>query len=262
MTFAFDLISDLHMESWPEFNWEHQPTSQFCVVAGDVAQDHTLLIDALEHLGKCYRAVFYIDGNDEHRNRYNEIGENYKDLVKNTHGIPNVVYLQDNVVLIDGVAILGTNGWWTWDFDLNIDAEQCSQWFCEKVKCNRHVPSVITSIATTDARYIASSVNRLQTHPDVKKIVLVTHTVPDSSLISHDISLVGDYRHNCMGNSLISQALAVDYERKISHWCFGHYHSKVDRYIDGVRFVNNCRGRSDSEWKQSVYFPLRIEVDF
>jgi hypothetical protein len=34
-----------------------------------------------------------------------------------------VVYLQDNVVVINGVAILGTNGWWGFDFDNTIDPE-------------------------------------------------------------------------------------------------------------------------------------------
>ena len=45
MQFSFDLISDLHVETWDQFDWTHQPTSPYCVVAGDVSQDRKLLAD-------------------------------------------------------------------------------------------------------------------------------------------------------------------------------------------------------------------------
>jgi hypothetical protein len=28
-----------------------------------------------------------------------------------------------------------------------------------------------------------------------------------------------------------------------------------------VRFVNNCRGRGDTDWRQFVYHPRRIVID-
>ena len=68
MTFAFDLISDLHVETWDTFDWTGQATSPYCVVAGDVARDRQRLLDVLTHLGQCYPGgVFYVDGNEEHK---------------------------------------------------------------------------------------------------------------------------------------------------------------------------------------------------
>ena len=64
MTFTFDLISDLHIETWEEFDWTHQATSPYCIVVGDVCRDRQVLIDTLTHLGEQYAGVFYIDGND------------------------------------------------------------------------------------------------------------------------------------------------------------------------------------------------------
>jgi hypothetical protein len=52
MTFAFDLISDLHVETWDSFNWTGQPTSPYCVVAGDVSRDHVQVAQTLEHLNE------------------------------------------------------------------------------------------------------------------------------------------------------------------------------------------------------------------
>ena len=265
MTFAFDLISDLHIETWPNFNWTGQATSPVCVVAGDVSDDHVLVKQTLTHLGKCYQLVLYIDGNDEQK--YGMIDgetECHEDIKKLVNGIPNVVYLHDNVVVTNGVAILAANGWWTWDFDTTIELEQLHDWFCNGrvLKCKPFVPDRILDMAKSDVIYLYNSIKKLQTHPDVKRIVIVTHTVPGVDLIEHDLSLIGTYRYNIIGNSYMRDILTADTQNKIQHWCMGHYHSNIDQEINGVRYVNNCRGRGDSDYKKSVYYPKRIEVNF
>ena len=262
MSFAFDLISDLHISTWDNFDWEWKATSPVCIVAGDVDTDRDVVTRTLRQLGRCYQAVFYVDGNDEHVEYFDDLSSGYVDLVRRLRRIPNLVYLQDNVVVIDGVAILGTNGWWGFDFDLGIDAEQAMAWCGERYHLNNAALKSIARMSSTDAQYMISSVKRLQTHQDVKKIVMVTHTVPDPALIAHDIDLDGSMRFNVMGNRLMMQAMAQDTEKKIHTWCFGHYHGKIDQTRSGIRFVNNCRGRGDSAWAQHVYYPQRIVIDF
>ena len=262
MSFAFDLISDLHVETWDQFDWHYQATSPVCVVAGDIARDRDTVTRTLRHLGKCYQAVFYIDGNDEHFNYFDDLGASYNDLVRRIKRIPNIVYLQDNVVIIDGVAILGTNGWWGFDFDLGIDAEQVDHWVQEKYHMSAAATKSIARMSNTDASYMIASVQKLQRHKDVRKIVMVTHTVPDPALIAHDIDLEGSMKFNTMGNRLMMQAMAADTENKIHTWCFGHYHGSVDQTRSGIRFVNNCRGRQHTKYSQHVYHPQRIVIDF
>jgi hypothetical protein len=266
MSFAFDLISDLHAETWTNFDWAGQATSPYCVVAGDIARDRDTVIDTLRHLGSCYQAVFYVDGNDEHRYFYNDLNASYADLARRLKKIPNVVFLQDNVVVIDGVAILGTNGWWGFDLDENIDSEGSKQWMKNRYEA-RHPEVVVDTqmihdASRTDAAYLVSSIQRLQTHQDVKKIVIVTHTVPDAELIQHDIDLAGKYDFNCMGNRLMRLVHTNDTEHKIHTWCFGHYHGTVDRMLNGIRYVNNCRGRGDTPHRNHVYYPKRIEINW
>lgn len=263
MKLAFDLISDLHVETWDQpFDWTGMATSMLCLVTGDVSQDRQTLINTLEHLGQCYRAVFYIDGNDEHRLMYSNLGESYRSLAEEISDIPNVTYLQDNVVIVDGIAFLGTNGWWSFDFDENIDYDETRLWFEDRYNLNSIETNSIEAMAFQDFAYLAKSIERLQKHSDVKRIVLATHTVPMSGLIDHDVELENQYRKNCTGNSQILRALTNDTENKVAAWCFGHYHSSIDRDIYGIRFVNNCRGRGDTIWKKSVYNPLRIDIDF
>lgn len=262
MEFAFDLISDLHLETWNEFvDWTGRATSTHCVVVGDICRDRALLVKFLTHLGTCYQGVFYIDGNDEHKLYMDRLGDSYRDLAARIQRIPNVVYLQDNVIVVNGVAILGTNGWWSYDFDLTIDPVEVRDWLAAKENYSESTIAQIRKAANTDANYLVSSVRRLQTHLDVKKIVVVTHTVPRPDLLLHDPVIVNTPKFNCMGNRYLQEAMVVDTEQKLHTWCFGHYHNKVDQYRDGIRWVNNCRGRGDSSYSQYAYNPLRIVIE-
>jgi predicted phosphodiesterase len=266
MKVAFDLISDLHLETWADTSqWNGLSTSPVLIIAGDLARDPRLIRTSLKHLSECYAAVFYIDGNDEHRFKLDRLGESYKQLSRTINSINRVTFLQDNVIVIDGVALLGTNGWWSFDLDPTVDSQQSRDWMLENylAKHPDHMvdADMIASAAKLDASYLASSVAKLQTHKDVKKIMIVTHTVPGLDLIQHDLDFHNRPIINCMGNPYLRLATAEDSEKKIHTWCFGHYHGSVDRVIDGIRFVNNCRGRGDTPHHQSVYYPKRIEIE-
>ena len=262
MSFSFDLISDLHVETWNSFDWTGQATSPYCVVAGDIGRDPAAVEDTLQHLSQCYRGIFYIDGNDEHRFQLDNLDQSYTDIEKVIAPIPNVVYMQGNVVVINGVALLATNGWWTYDFDPTIRSDETQTWLQDRYGITRDSAQVISRRAYSDAAYLMKSVRRLQTHQEVKAIALISHTVPAPWILEHDLELDGEHRFNTMGNSHLDMALDEDTEHKIKVWCFGHYHKGVDRDFNGVRYVNNCRGRGDTEWCQKAYYPKRITIDF
>ena len=261
MTFAFDLISDLHVETWNSFDWTGQATSPYCVVAGDVARDRQLLLDALTHLGQCYPGgVFYVDGNEEHKDYLDDLGASDRDLAKDIDAIPNVVYMQDNVVIVNGVAILGTNAWWTYDFDPAIDVDASIQYIQDHFGIDSSSATNIMGVAYNDAAYMINSVHKLQTHQEVGAIVIVSHTVPAPWVIRHDPDLVGTWRFNGMGNSHITRAIDEDTEDKIKMWCFGHYHRPVNQQLGGIEYISNPRGRGDTTWCQPAYYPKRIEI--
>jgi len=261
MKIAFDLISDLHIETWDtEFEWSGQATSPICVVAGDVARDPTVLKTTLEKISKCYKLTIFIDGNEEHKHNWDDLAHGPERIHEIVNSVDGCVYLHDNVVVYNGVAFLGTNGWWDWNFDPSIDTYQSFKWFCDQYKCNEIVPYIIDGLATSEAEYLCRSVSRLQMHPDIKEIVIVTHTIPMFKLVEHDTLLDGTYRMNIMGNTRLQNIFSADTENKIKTWCIGHYHGVIDSVIDGVRYVNNCRGRGDTEFRQVAYYPRRVEL--
>lgn len=261
MSFSFDLISDLHVESWPDFNWTDQATSPYCVVAGDVARDPKSVAQTLRHLGECYAGVFYIDGNEEHRNSLEDLDSSYSELRRAVAQIDNVVYMEHNVVINNGVALLAVNGWWTYEFDPATDADQSLEWYRNYVGISRDQAYVMRDRGFTDAAYLINSVRKLQTHQDVRRIVLLTHTLPAPEFIAHDPDIAGTWRYNSMGNHIVNMALQEDSENKIRNWVFGHYHRPLDQVVNGIHYASNPRGRGDTPWCQPAYYGKKITVE-
>jgi hypothetical protein len=109
-TIAIDIISDLHLTSTDEFDWTEKPTSLFCVVAGGISSNIEVIESVLEHLSKIYRGVLYIDGVLEHADPIFApmlVSEVKKICDKHT----NLVYLHNHVIVLNGVAFVGCNGW-------------------------------------------------------------------------------------------------------------------------------------------------------
>lgn len=251
MQIAFDLISDIH--SIDDFDWTGQPTSLNCVVAGNVSEDRLVLLDRLEHLTTQYKSVFYVDGHVDHRFHLGHLGESYAELLDEVKSIPGVTFLHNNVAISEHVAFLGCNGWWTYDFNSNIDQDQVEMWMQKEFTCNQQDMANVYAMAYSDARYLASSVTKLQEMSEVKKIVMITNTVPAPYLV-HDTLTHESMRSGILGNSLITQCVAADHRNLIDTWCFGHYQEAVDEMMNGIRFVSN-------PGTQSPYNPKKIFID-
>lgn len=259
MQLAFDLISDLNIIY--DLNWEGQPTSLSCVVAGNVSRDRNVLFETLEHLGQQYKHVFYIDGSLDHRNQLADLNDSYKELAQQISKIDNVVFLQDNVAIADKVAIVACNGWWTYDFNSDVSDDQAEMFLRDEWGCNTNELASIYAMAYGDARYLTVSIERLQEIQEIEKIIVITNTVPLPQLI-HDTTTRDSIKFSILGNSLISQCLAADERNLIDTWCFGHYENSVDEIVAGVRFVSNPRRNLEDAWDKTPYNPKKIIIDF
>jgi len=263
MKIHFDLISDLHVDTWDEqFSWEGKATSPYAVVAGDISRVRSELRPILKEISRPYLMTMFVDGNDEHRWTLDNLGDSYKTLKQDIGDIENFIWLQDDSLVIDNVAFIGTNGWTSFDFAEDKSYLENQRWMQETYKISMLAGQQIEAMAMSDAGFLCRTVEKLQRHPDVKKIVMVSHFVPNIELVNHDIQLVKQpSRLNTTGNSFLLRCLEEDHEKKVNTWCFGHYHSDVDTVLNGVRFVNNCRGRGGTDWSKPVYYPKRIEVE-
>jgi hypothetical protein len=88
---------------------------------------------------------------------------------------------------------------------------------------------------TANRKFLEDAMEKI---PEGKRCVVITHHVPSFNLISK----------RWRGNPL-NEAFSADmdtfimmYGHKISHWIHGHSHDRVDKVIEGVRFIRNPMG--------------------
>jgi hypothetical protein len=229
MKIGFDVISDLNLSPEESFNWEGKSTSLYCIIAGNVSSDIRTVAQTLLHLSKLYQGVFYIPGHLEYQH-ISSISGRTDQIAKLCKSIKNVALLHNHVVIIDGVALLGANCWY------NIPDNSDPIFNIEK---HNHKQE--------DLVYLGNSLRQLQLHLDVRKIVLVTNSVPGPDLFFGEETKLED--------PFIPQMVLVkDSEHKVSHWVYGTYPKEVDTVLNGINYINN------SYLKKTPYWAKRIEV--
>lgn len=224
---GFDIIGDLNLDPDDSFNWQNKQTSLYCIVAGNISTDLRTVIQVLIHLSTLYQGVFFVPGALEYQSS-NNITRRTDELNAISQGIPNVCMLHQNVVIIDGVAILGTNGW------AGIDKQISAQ-------------NIIMSAARyEDFIYLSKSIGKLQRHLDVKQMILVTNAVPNEELYFGE-------KPECIADQIpLSDVLSSDTEHKVTHWVFGAYQKNVDVTINNVRYINNPYNGTKPYWPKRL----------
>lgn len=227
---GFDVIGELNIEPGETFSWSDKVSSLYCIISGNISSDPKTLIKVLTHLSTLYQGVFYVAGTLEYHkcaSMFNRLQE----LIIICESIPNVCFLHQHVAIINGVAVMGANGWGT--------------------SGNLSDSGVLVKTANRqdDIRYISESIRRLQRHPDVKNIVMVTNAVPD------DYLYFGEKPKTDIAQIPLSESLELDSEHKISHWVFGSYNKSVDTYYNGINYINNPYERN------SPYYAKRITIE-
>jgi hypothetical protein len=135
------------------------------------------------------------------------------------------------VVIVDGIALVGINGWEE-NSVLNTDMDLF------QIKANRY----------EDILYLEKTIERLQLHVDVKKIVVLSNSVPMKELYFGQENMLVD-------DLFPANILHADTECKITKWVYGTSNKMVNTVIDGVTYVNNAKH------DKNPYYPKRIEIE-
>lgn len=231
MNIGFDVISDLNLTAEDSFNWEDKATSLYLIIAGNISDDLRVIHQTLVHLSQFYQGIFYVSGELE-QDSLHLVKNRYLELSQLCKTIPNVAFLHRHVVVINGIAIIGANGWYGNKNDLPTALE----------KLHLHSQHV------EDVSYIGSGIEKLQVHLDVKKVIVVTHCAP-----SHEL-FFGEEPEDIDFQIPLVQILGHDSEHKVCTWVYGSYNKTVDTTIGNVNYINN------SCYNRSPYWPKRIEI--
>ena len=226
MKIGFDVISDLNLDPEESFNWEGKSTSLYCLIAGNISSDLRTIHQTLSHLGKYYQGVFYTAGSIEYAG-ISSIDARTDELQKICRTVRNVAFLHNHVVILDGIAIIGTNGWYG-----NISLANTE----------------IDNERFDDIGYLGNTLEKLQLHLDVKKIAIVSHSVPGEELF------FGEQPDNINSIPALQLALIQDSENKVTHWIYGSYNKTVDTVINDINYINN------SYYKRKPYWAKRVDI--
>lgn len=228
MEIGFDVISDLCLSPNDNFKWTNKATSLYCIVAGNVSSDTRTIIQTLGHLAKYYQGVFYIPGRLEYEG-FEDVDTRTEELIAICDYLDNVAILYHNVAMIDGVAVVGVNGWG------ELSAEEYSIGNIQRLYERED-----------DLQYLYKTIEKLQLHLDVKKIVVASSAVPRKDLY------FGQLPEHVETMPVLNSCTQFDTEKKISHWVFGTYDNIVDITHQDINYVNNAYFKSRNYWAKRI----------
>ena len=218
----FDLISDLNLKPGDDFDWTNKTTSLYCVVAGNISSYLEVTKKVLTHLSKLYVKVFYIDGTLEHTiNKH--FSSTITILTNFCSSLKNVIFLHDNVSILNGIAIIGCNGW----FNAKWDGEE----------------KLASILNFHDVVYLSKTIKQLQRYNDVRNIFVVSNSVPKGE----DLAPTLDKLYVDLTFSLM-----YDTEYKVTNWAFGSLFKMVNTVVDGINYNNNGKFNLEPYWLKKI----------
>lgn len=224
---GFDIISDLNLNPNDSFNWVNKASSLYCILAGNISSNIRTVAQVLLHLAKHYQGVFYIPGELEYETA-TSIPDRTLELKVVCENIPNICMLHQHVAIIDGIAIIGVNGW-------------------SNQHPNNEVDEIIKIAARLeDLAYLKATIEKLQRHLDIKKIIVVTSEVPRTDLF------FGEEPSNTYDQIPLDIVLLSDTEHKVKHWVFGTYGKNVDTTLNNINYLNNPYVAKSPYWAKRL----------
>jgi hypothetical protein len=256
MNITFDVISDLHLDSLDNFSWEGKSTSLFCIVAGNISAKRDVLFEFLDEIKDYYEGVFFVDGELEHEEYKDDFETSYRNLEEGIELIDRVVFMHENIVVLNGVTLVATNGWTTFDFSSQAGINANIQFLDERGLVREEHANEIFKMAITDQHYMYNSIQTCQTLEDCENIIVITNTVPIPDLINHKDDYDGTILGDVTGSTGLNDCLTTDRQKKVKTWVFGKFVDELDFNVGNIRYVSNPgKGRS-----LDTYYPKRISA--
>ena len=271
----YDLASDLHIDigTVSPIDWVNvrNEGSDLLVVAGDISNSAASTIAELRRAATIYNHVIFVDGNHEHygnRRKYKSVQQNEAEMILELANDHNITFLnvRSPMKVMGNVAFVGCNSWYNFEFypEHETKANAVAAYLNESndwSNCNFSVQPEM--MAVDHANVMADAVTKLQDYNLVEKIVVITHTAPDSQSLTwkaHDNNW--NLLNAAYGNSEMKKVWDADTGEKIVHAVHGHIHDRRDYMLEnGIRILANPRGYVHYEPSAAHWMPVQFETD-
>lgn len=219
------ILSDLHRDHG-KFDLDVPAGADVAVIAGDVVDDQFLA-----EMASRIPTVF-VAGNHEFYGH--EVGPRRAELA----AIPNLYFLDDSSVTVEGVLFIGSTLWT--DYGRNPVAADAARhgmndhrfirW--NKEPWQRFLPSHATALHEASRAYLEAELRRESDSP----VVVVTHHAPSER------SVHPKYAGQILNRAYYSDMDAVVEASGAALWVHGHVHTNFDYAIGGTRVLCNPHG--------------------
>jgi len=251
-----------------DFAWTRNPGAGVIVIAGDISDSISETQGVLTEAARHYEHVVYVDGNHEFQGlRATPIQEQMDLLADMQVAIPNLIYLDGGSMVrrdIQGVAFIGGNGWYDWRAyeELGYTYPMCFASWDER-SMDRHLnfgDDLFPNVTGYDqATRINREITTAQNDPNVRAIVVVTHTAPLRECLEFSTNPKYNVASPSYSNTLFREHLDNPDPGKLALWIYGHTHKRKMFTHNGVTLVNNCYGYP-REVHGSVWAMANFEV--
>lgn len=232
------LFSDLHLEYSDLQRPLVIPDADVCVVAGDLCRAPANGVFWLaENVGNSMPCV-YVAGNHEHYR--GSIKEGLEDGLSTASQFPNVHFLENSSVIIDGARFIGATLWTDYAIQghrqlamrnarerMN-DHKQIS---AQRNPWKRFLPETACRMHNQSRGFIAAALKS-----DPIKTVVVTHHLP------HARSIPERFTGDLLNAAYASDLSGVIESGRPALWLHGHTHDSCDYVIGSTRVACNPRG--------------------
>lgn len=239
----FELVSDLHLEMDRERKVFPALGSDVLVVAGDLHVGAANVYRDLVHYGKLYKHIVYVPGNHEYYGSSLAEFNSQLRLLLSKH--PNIHFLNNQFVDIDGVRFIGSTLWT--NFRYNPLAMMAAKTLIADFKQIKDFTPELSAKEFYQSKEFIKFAYESSQNPKV----IVSHFLPATECIhskyAHE-NLINNYFSNNLGEWISSLENTV--------WVYGHSHDPMDIVIGETRLVCNPLGYSPD----NSYIPKLINV--
>jgi len=237
MDFCREFYSDLHLEFGKNFNLPEVCDADILILAGDIITftDYSPLLKLLKNWKK---SVLYVAGNHKYYTREPISQENQKFKAWAKETIPQLIFLQNEFLTINGINFFGGTMW--------TDFEQANQSAMLKAQNSMND---FRLIRTCDKQTILTPQDTIGFHETFKQKLIDWLEMPligERVVITHHAPTVNpktQYADSPISpafNSLDMLKIIEDYQPNL--WVYGHTHECDDQTIGKTRILSNQLG--------------------
>lgn len=238
---SFQVFSDLHLEHCGKNIPQFTPKADNLILAGDIFTPDTIkkFIALLAYCTDKWQHIYYICGNHEFYDGgdMNILKLQYRSICSK---FPNVHFLDNEYIIINGIAIYGFIGWTPLDkYIIRSGWEYLMDFQLIKILTSYMTPKMMVKISASDLEIFKSFIDKVNNDEILCESVLVISHFPPIREGTSDPKYRGNELQPYFSWKNIMEKIICP---KLKVWVSGHSHFSYNFIINGIKYFSNQIG--------------------